>query len=76
MTDLKQLETMLSKGKITRREFLARVSALGITAAVAPGLLAKPAQAATPKKGGRFRMSIGGGATTKLHSLERSVPRA
>ena len=40
MDKLKQLEDLLSHGKITRREFLARVSALGLTAALSPALLA------------------------------------
>jgi peptide/nickel transport system substrate-binding protein len=55
MSELKELESLLEQGKITRRDFLARLSALGITAAVSPALLATPARAATPRKGGRFR---------------------
>ena len=46
MPDLKQLEHLLTRGKISRREFMARVSALGLMAALSPALLAKSAKAA------------------------------
>jgi peptide/nickel transport system substrate-binding protein len=64
MTTLKRLEEMLSHGEISRREFLARVSALGLTAALSPALFTTPAVAAKPKKGGRLRMGMGGASTT------------
>jgi peptide/nickel transport system substrate-binding protein len=64
MQDLKNLEQLLSQGKITRREFLTRVSALGLMATVSPAFLTTTARAATPKKGGRFKLGVGGGATT------------
>lgn len=64
MPDLKQLEHLLTQGKITRREFMVRVSALGLMAAVSPALLAIPAKAATPQKGGRLRLGMAGGSTT------------
>ena len=58
MSALKQLEGMLLKGKISRRQFLTQVSALGLAAAVSPALLSTPARASTPKKGGRFRIGV------------------
>ena len=64
MPDLKKLEQLLSEGKITRREFMVKVSALGLAAAVSPALLSKSAHADIPKKGGRFRMGLTGGHTT------------
>ena len=64
MSQLKKLEKLLSQGKITRRDFLAQASALGLTAAIAPALFTSKALAATPKKGGRFRIGLSGGATT------------
>ena len=64
MAELKQLERLLTEGKITRREFLGRASALGLMAAVSPALLATPAKAATPKKGGRLKLGMAGGSTT------------
>ncbi len=64
MPKLKELKLLFAKGKITRREFMARVSALGLMAAVSPALIATPAEAANPKKGGRLRLGIMGGSTT------------
>ena len=51
------------EGKISRRQFLARMSVLGITATLSPLLLNKKAYAATPKKGGRLRAALSGGST-------------
>ncbi len=39
MSKLKELEKLLSHGKITRREFLARASALGLAVVVSPAML-------------------------------------
>jgi peptide/nickel transport system substrate-binding protein len=64
MDTLKMLQEMLSKGKITRREFIKKASALGIAVTVSPALFGREASAATPKKGGRFRQGLGGGSTT------------
>jgi len=64
MSELKVLERLLTEGKLSRREFMARVSALGLMAAVSPVLLPVSAKAATPKKGGRFRQGMAGGSTT------------
>ena len=36
MNDVKGLESLLKKGKITRREFIAKMSALGLAAAISP----------------------------------------
>ena len=58
MSKLKELEKLLTEGKITRRAFIARVSALGLMAAVSPALMSSTAKAATPKKGGRFIIGI------------------
>ncbi len=72
MEELRQLEILLSRGKITRREFLAKTSALGLTALAAASLPGVPALAATPKKGGRFRVGMGSGATSDSLNPERS----
>ena len=64
MPDLKQLEHLFSLGKITRREFISRVSAIGLMTAVSPALLATPVNAAPAKKGGRLRLGMAGGSTT------------
>ena len=63
MAELKQLENLFAQGKITRRQFIRRVSALGLMAAVSPALLGTEATAAQPKKGGRFRVGVQGGNT-------------
>lgn len=51
-------------GNISRRDFLGRASALGVTVALASPLLAGAAKAATPKKGGLFKLAMGHGATS------------
>jgi peptide/nickel transport system substrate-binding protein len=64
MAELKALENLLAQGKISRRDFLTRLSALGITAALSPAFFSAPAQAKKPQKGGRLRLGLGGGSTT------------
>ena len=80
MSKLKELEVLLTQGKITRREFLARASALGLMAAVSPALLCTPAEAAKPKRGGRIRLGSAGCSTTDsmepatlMHSMPQTV---
>ena len=58
MSERNRLEQLLRDGSITRREFLARATALGIAGGVAPALLSEAAHAETPKKGGRLRMGV------------------
>ncbi len=64
MSKQKELEQLFLNGKITRREFIASASVLGLAAAVSPALLSSPAHAAKPKKGGRLRIAATGGSTT------------
>ena len=64
MTTLKKLESLFTSGKINRRQFLAQVAALGLTAAISPALFSSTARAAAPKKGGRLRFGCTGGSTT------------
>lgn len=64
MTELSNLQQMYQQNKISRRQFLAGLSALGLTAAVSPAMLSGTARAATPKKGGRMIMGCTGGSTT------------
>jgi peptide/nickel transport system substrate-binding protein len=61
MSRLEDLQTLMAEGKITRRDFMARATALGLAAAVSPALLPARAKAATPRKGGMVRMA------TELH---------
>jgi len=64
MQSLKELENLFTRGLINRREFISRLSALGLAATVSPLLMPKRAKAATPKKGGHFVMGATGGSTT------------
>ena len=64
MSELIKLENLLKQGRITRREFLARVSALGLTVALSPTLFSTPVKASTPKKGGRLKVGSSGAMTT------------
>ncbi len=61
MLEVRELERLLKNGKITRREFMARVAALGFTVAASPVLLSTPVHASKPKKGGRLRIGTTGG---------------
>ena len=71
MTKLKELEVLLEEGKITRRDFLALASALGLTAAVSPLLGTSAASAETPKTGGRLRLASHSGQTTEVLDITR-----
>ena len=65
MSRLRELEALFREGKISRRGFMSRVAALGLTAAISPSLLGSSARASErPKKGGRLRIGISGGSTT------------
>ncbi len=59
-----ELEKALKLGKISRREFLQRATVLG-AAGVAPGVLLSSQALAQmePKRGGTFRLGMGGGST-------------
>ena len=64
---LDYLKSRVGAGKISRREFLGRASALGLTAAAANTLLADAARAQEPKHGGDLKIgSIGGESTNSL----------
>ncbi len=63
MSSVKDLQKMLALGRISRREFLQAVTAVGVSAAVGPHLMSE-AFAATPKQGGHLRCGLEGGATS------------
>ena len=63
MKQLELLQRQLSEGRISRRDFLTRAAALGLTAAVPLGILSEEARAAAPKQGGTLRIGITGGGT-------------
>ncbi|MEP1586607.1 MAG: ABC transporter substrate-binding protein [Tateyamaria sp.] len=61
---LKDLSARVAAGSMTRREFMSKAAALGVSAAVASTILAGDAKAATPVAGGSFKMGIQGGEST------------
>ncbi len=64
MAKLKHLESLLKQGRISRRDFMGRAAALGVTISMASSLWSTTALSATPKKGGTLRIGIGHGSTT------------
>ena len=63
--DMKQAELtdLAKKGRISRRDFMAKATAMGVTAALATSVWNNSAQAA-PKRGGTMRFGSGHGSTT------------
>jgi peptide/nickel transport system substrate-binding protein len=70
MSELDYLTGRLKLGAISRREFMARAAALGVSAALLSTMGGSFAALAadTPKKGGLLRLGLAGGSTTE--SLE------
>jgi peptide/nickel transport system substrate-binding protein len=66
MSELEYLKLQHAKGRISRREFIGRVAALGASVAVISSMVASvEAKAAeTPRKGGILRLGLAGGSTT------------
>ena len=64
MSETRRLQRLLSRGWISRREFVKRMAALGFAASVPAGVLAAMPYADAPKKGGKFRAGLGHGSTT------------
>lgn len=64
MSPKKELEHLLATGKITRRDFISRLTAMGVTTLMPLLLSPVSAHAQAPKKGGRLRLGLAGGSTT------------
>jgi len=64
MKEIEKLEKKFRANQISRREFLAKASVLGIAAFASPALLSKAAFGSTPRKGGTLRIGVFGGSTT------------
>jgi peptide/nickel transport system substrate-binding protein len=62
--ELQYLSKKVAKGQMTRRDFMGRAAALGISTVVATGMLSTAAKAEGPKKGGMFKIGSGGGEST------------
>lgn len=63
-SELNHLLSLATKGKMSRREFVSRAGAIGVSAAVAGTLLTTAARADTPVKGGVLRAGVQGGQST------------
>ena len=62
--ELKYLLARTAQGKYSRRAFMGRAAALGVTAGMASSMLATAANAQEPKKGGMIRVGMAGGEST------------
>ena len=62
--ELDYLSQEVALGRGSRRDFLGRAAALGISATAANALLASAAHAAGPRKGGTLKIGLQGGAAT------------
>ncbi|MBI1776845.1 MAG: ABC transporter substrate-binding protein [Proteobacteria bacterium] len=64
MTELEYWTQQIKLGRISRREFMGRTAALGVTTALATTLLSQAGVAQTPKKGGSAKFGLAHGATS------------
>src|SRR6516225_7898825 len=64
MTELEYWTRQIVKGRISRREFLGRAAALGVSTALATTLLSQAGVAASPKRGGSAKFGLAHGSTT------------
>ena len=62
--ELSYLLSRAAKGLMSRREFVGRAGALGVSAAVAGTMLTTAARAEEPVKGGTLRAGVQGGQST------------
>ena len=62
--ELDFLSRRVAKGKLSRRDFLGRAAALGVSATFANSLLASAARAEGPVKGGIIKAGLVGGEST------------
>lgn len=61
---MKDLLSQAARGRMSRREFMGRASALGVSAALAGSMFAGAARAQTPVKGGKLIAGMAGGEST------------
>src|ERR1700749_376984 len=61
-----ELKQAALTGRVSRRQFMARAAALGVTTSLATGVLASAGYADdAPKKGGTLKLGLGGGGPTE-----------
>ncbi|PZN57488.1 MAG: peptide ABC transporter substrate-binding protein [Proteobacteria bacterium] len=64
--ELEFLSRYVAKGKLSRRDFLGRAAALGVSATFANNLLASAARAEGPIKGGHLKAGLQGGESSNV----------
>jgi peptide/nickel transport system substrate-binding protein len=64
MTELEYWTQQIKRGRISRREFMGRAAALGVSATAATTLLSQAGVAAEPKRGGSAKFGLAHGATS------------
>ena len=64
MVDIKDLANAAKMGKLDRREFMKRATALGLAVPFATSMLSQSVHAAMPKSGGKFIQGTAHGSTT------------
>lgn len=64
MNEIKYWSMAAARGRISRREFMGRASAIGLGAGMAGTLLSSAVEAAGPQKGGTIKLGLQGGSTT------------
>ncbi|MER8486435.1 ABC transporter substrate-binding protein, partial [Mesorhizobium sp. M1322] len=70
--ELGYLSCPVAAGRLSRREFLGRATALGVSATFANSLLAGAAEAQAPQRGGILKAGLQGGGATD--SLDPALP--
>ncbi|MEM7172898.1 MAG: ABC transporter substrate-binding protein [Pseudomonadota bacterium] len=63
MHKFEKLQRQFVEGRLSRRDFIKRATAMGLVAAVPSGLIAKEVKANAPQKGGKLRQALRGGNT-------------
>lgn len=64
MNQWDELQRAAFTKRITRRDFMRRATALGVSTALATGVLSRAGYAQEPKKGGKLTIGLGHGSTT------------
>jgi peptide/nickel transport system substrate-binding protein len=64
MNQWEELQQAAFAKRVSRRDFMRRAAALGVSTALATGVLSRAGYAQEPKKGGTFKIGLGHGATT------------
>jgi len=75
MTELEYWTNQVKKGRISRREFISRAAALGVTTALATTMLNQVGIGAEPKKGGSAKFSLAHSSTTDTRPRQLSRHR-